>query len=126
MLDGSGGRLATVARPARFDRRTRIGQSRSVTDPCVYLRHVYDDLPGEPGTARTYLYEVLPSGEVPREVALDRDGRPTLITRPGDYPITDYPVPPGSGSFAETFAGAEPITQEEFEAAYAAADAALR
>ncbi len=97
-----------------------------MTDKRVFLRHTYDDLPGEPGTARTYLFEVLPSGQVPREVALDRSGRPTLVTRPGDHAITDHPVPPGSPSFAETFAGAELITRDEFEAAYAVADAILR
>jgi hypothetical protein len=102
-----------------------MSHSRSVTDKRVFLRRIYDDMPGEPGTARTYLFEVFPSGQVPREVGLDRDGRPTLITRPGDYPITDYPVPPGSPSFDETFAGAERITRDEFEAAYALADAVL-
>jgi hypothetical protein len=97
-----------------------------MADKRIFLRCRYDDLPGEPGTARTYLFEVVPSGQVPREVALDRDGRPTLITRPGDYPITNYPVPPGSPSFKETFAGAEVITREEFEAAYALAETLLR
>lgn len=97
-----------------------------MADQRVFLRRRYDDLPGEPGTARTYLFEVRLNGQVPREVGLDQAGRPTFITRPGDYPITDYPVPPGSPAFDETFAGAERITKDEFEAAYAVADATLR
>ena len=96
-----------------------------MADTRLFLRCVYGDLPGEPGTARTYLFEVSPAGLVPREVGLDRDGRPTLITRPGDHPITDYPVPPGSPSFNDTFAGAEVVTREEFESAYALADTLL-
>lgn len=102
-----------------------MGQSPTVADKRMFLRCRYSDLPGEPGTARTYLFEVFPSGQVPREVGLDLEGQPTLITRPGDYPITDYPVPPGSPSFDETFAGAETITRDEFESAYALADSLL-
>jgi hypothetical protein len=96
-----------------------------VADKRVFLRCTYGDLPGEPGTGRTYLFEVSPNGQVPREVGLDRDGHPTLITRPGDHPITDHPVPPGSPSFNETFAGAEVVTRDEFESAYALADSVL-
>jgi hypothetical protein len=91
----------------------------------VYVRVRHGDLPGNPGTSRTYLIEIQPNGEIPREVGFDRDGSPTFITRPGDYPISDWPVPPGSPEFEEQFGQAERITPEEFETAYEAADARL-
>jgi hypothetical protein len=91
----------------------------------VYVSVEFGDLPNEPGTSSTKLVEVQLDGYVRREVSLDRDGRPTYITRPGGYPTSDYPAPPGSPLFVEQFGNGRLITRDEFEAAYFAADSAL-
>lgn len=91
----------------------------------VYVRVVYDDFPGEPGTGRTILFEVLPDGRVAREVVCVPGGVPVYHTRPGVRPVADRLAPPGSPAFEEEFGGGQLITAEEFEALYAVAEAHL-
>src|SRR5258706_10394903 len=78
-----------------------------------------------PGDHRVYFFEVEPGGYVPREVVFDSFGTPTYVTRPGEYPIADYPAPPGSALFDQQFGSGDRIARAEFEAAYGRAIAVL-
>ncbi len=76
------------------------------------------------------LVEIVPSGRIPREVGLAADGTPTYVTRPGEYGIwndSPIPYPPmGTPDFDMNWRHmGTPISREEFERVYAAADAIL-
>lgn len=77
-----------------------------------------------------FMIEIEADGTIPREVSLGAGGKPLDITRPGEYGTwNDSPIPlspPGSPQFEEAWgAWGSEISRDEFEAAYARADATL-
>ena len=107
-----------------LDRRSSVVHIREMAEHSVFVR-VTPEVDASSTDLRTYLVEIEPNGYVPREVGLDSEGNPTFITRPGEYPISDFPAPHGSAEFEALFGLAYPISSAEFEEAYAAADAEL-
>jgi hypothetical protein len=96
----------------------------------VFLR--IDERNGGPHHEVAFLLEIAADGYIPREVGLAADGTATYVTRPGGYGVwndaqMEYP-PVGTPEFAALWfdsIGGKLISRDEFEPAYAAADAVL-
>ena len=98
--------------------------------PSIFWRIPDDKLGWKRDRQTVSMIEIEADGGIPREISLAADGSPLDITRPGEYGFwNDSAIPlspPGSPQFAETWgAWGDEISREEFEEAYARADATL-